>query len=554
VKIIAALYADFDRTFLDLPSRLNTELRGESVIRRTLRQLRQTKGLAGVHLLADASQEATARSAVAGLDVQLEIHQAGAPPWRSYVASGRKWSLDGWRGGLAGTMVCDEFNHPWLLDSLVRREGADAVVDVPAAAPLLDPRLLERLVRQYQQVREEVRLALVQSAPGLSAVVYRPDMLASLAGVSHPPGRAMAYRPDDPQHDIIQQPSWLAVDEAIARASGRCIADTSTSLERLARLLDALAPGNQAPPDALTISRWLLADRPGELDALPQEVEVEITTQDPLPDSPLRPRGRALKRTGEMSLELFKRLVDDLVGGDADMSARDDRLLVLGGFGDPLLHPQWPEFVRYARHRGVLGMAMRTPAISLDASAIDTLLECDLDVLNVLLDAASPETYARAHQADHFDQIATNVERLCSVQQERRCPRPLIVCEMVKTRDSLDEIEPFYDRWMRKTGSAVIAGASHYSGQWPDRAVVRMAPPTRFPCLRLQNRAMVLADGRVTLCDQDFKGAHAVGSLHQSSLSALWRGAAWVNVRQNHALGHYHSLPLCRDCDEWHRP
>ncbi len=68
MKVIAAINADFKTGFLGLPSRLNTDLRGETVIRRTLGRLRQTPGLASVHLLVDVSQESAARSAVAGLD------------------------------------------------------------------------------------------------------------------------------------------------------------------------------------------------------------------------------------------------------------------------------------------------------------------------------------------------------------------------------------------------------------------------------------------------------------------------------------------------------
>lgn len=548
MKVIAAINADFESGFLGLPSKLNADLRGETVIRRTLERLRRTPGLASIHLLADVSQESAAGSAAAGLDVAVETHHAGAPPWTRYVASGRKWSLDAWRGGLAGTMVYDEYHHPWLLEALARREKADAVVDVPPAAPLLDPALLGELIQYYGKVREEVRLALVQSAPGLSAIVYHPDMLATLAAAAQPPGRSMAYRPEEPVKDAIHQACWFPADAAISHAWGRCIADTCTAVRRLDRILDELEPGDaEAAPGALAVSRWLLANKSTRLDALPAEVEVEITTEDPLNRSTLRPRGSALERAGEMEIGVFQRIVDDLAGCD-------DRLLVLGGFGDPLAHPQWPEFVRYARSRGILGIAIRTSAVNLDAGAIEALVESDLDVLNVLLDAATPETYRKVHRSKSFDDVVANLERLCGVQQQRRCPRPLIVCELLKSHETMDDLEAFYDRWIRKTASAVIAGPSHYAGHWPNQAVVRMAPPTRFPCLRLPHRATILADGRMTLCDQDFRGRHAVGSLHESRLAELWQGAALAAVRQNHLNGAWNHVSLCRGCEEWHRP
>lgn len=548
MKVIAAITADFEHTFLGLPARLETDLRGESIIRRTLKQLRRTPGLASIHLLVDKVQGAVARSAVGDLDVAINIHSAGPPPWRKYVASGRKWSLDGWRGGLAGTTVYDEFNHPWLLQALARQEKADAIVDVPAAAPLLDPQLLGQLIGYYQRIREETRLALVQSAPGLSAIMYHPELLAGLCGVSQPPGRSMAYRPDDPHHDAIHQPCWYAADATIAHGCGRCIADTGTSWARLEAILSELCPADtDQTPDALTVSRWLASNGQRLLGSLPREVEIETTTQDPLADSPLRPRGAALERHGEMDIEIFRRIIDEL-------STLDDRLIVLGGFGDPLLHPQWPEFIRYARKCGILGVALRTSGVHLDARAIDNLLECEPDVLNVLVDAATAATYRKIHGRDHFEQIIANVDQLCSVQYERQAPRPLIVCEMIKTHETMDEMEAFYDHWMRKTSSAVIAGPSNYAGQWPERSVVRMAPPTRFACMRLSGRAMVLADGRLTLCDQDFRGSAAAGSLRSQSLAELWTGGALADVRAGHIRGAWEELSLCCNCDEWHRP
>jgi radical SAM protein with 4Fe4S-binding SPASM domain len=118
----------------------------------------------------------------------------------------------------------------------------------------------------------------------------------------------------------------------------------------------------------------------------------------------------------------------------------------------------------------------------------------------------------------------------------------------------MDEMEPFYDQWTAKAGSAVIVGPSDYAGQLKDLSVMNMAPPTRFACERIFTRAMVLADGRVTVCDQDFRGLHAVGSLATNSLSTLWTSEAMAAVRHSHQAGTYDGMPLCTACREWHRP
>jgi len=553
MKVIAAIEADFSQGPLGTASRLNQDLLGESVLRRTLKQVLAARRVDRVFLAVEPAYESAARTAADGLEVSVETHNAPPVPWRAYVACSRKWSLDAWRGGIGGTTVFDEFLHPWILEALAGREGAEALVAIPPAAPLLDPQLLDAMIEHYRQVHQEVRVTFTQSAPGLSAAIYMPLLVAELAGNRQPIGRVMAYRPAEPQRDMVMQNCFYSPEAVVAHATGRCIADTGCAIDRIAAILrDTGGPNGGAAaasgaPDAVTVSRWLMDKRYGDAESLPAEVEIELTTEDPLPDSTLRPRGKAVGRRGPMDDAVFDRMIDEL-------SARDDARIVLGGFGDPLLHPRWQRCLDRCRRRGLLGIAVRTPAVTLDEQAADVLVDAQVDVLNVLIDAATGETYQRVHQADHFDRVLANVERVLAAAHRAEQPQPLVVSEMIKTPDTMDELESFYDHWTGKTGAAVLAGPSAYGGQWPDRAVMRMAPAARRPCSRVFHRAMVLADGRVTACDQDFRGQYAIGSLKETSLSDLWSGWKMKAIRRSHLAGRYDGIPLCENCQEWHRP
>jgi spiro-SPASM protein len=300
-------------------------------------------------------------------------------------------------------------------------------------------------------------------------------------------------------------------------------------------------------PDAITVSRWLAARRHVPADPLPAEIEIELTTDDPLPESTLRPRGGHAGRRGPMDVALFEKLIGEL-------ATRDDTRVVLGGFGDPLRHPEFEQCLDTCRQAGIFGLAVRTPAVDLDEKAIHALLEHRVDVLHVLIDAASAETYRRVHRADHFDRVIANLDRLFEQQRIRNQPQPLVVCELMKTRGTMDDLEAFYDHWIAKTGSAMITGPSHYAGQWPDHAVIPMSPPTRSPCQRIFKRVMVFADGRIPACDQDFTGRHALGSVVDTPLATIWQNSAFQSVRQSHLDRTYNAIPLCASCDEWHRP
>ena len=146
------------------------------------------------------------------------------------------------------------------------------------------------------------------------------------------------------------------------------------------------------------------------------------------------------------------------------------------------------------------------------------------------------------------------MERLSKVREQRASPRPIVVPEMTKARENLHELDGFYDGWLRRVGAVSLTGFSHYARQCEDRSVINMAPSARTPCRRIRSRCLVLADGRVTMCDQDFQGRHPLGSLADRSLEDIWRCAEFDRIRAAHQAGRFDPVPLCAACDEWHRP
>ncbi len=552
MKALAVLEADLDVSPLGTRSRLRDELpagSGDVVLRRTVRRLQRCRRLSAICVAVPAEQMAQAVETLGGLDIRIEGHAAPRPPWLvpastgGQVAAARKWSLDRWRGGLAGFAAMDEGTNPLLLEALARRDGHDAVVPVPAAATLIDPVLVDAVIDNLEKIRREMRLTFAPAPPGLAAPAFMTDLLVDACRAGWPLGRALAYRPDDPQRELLVSPCCYHAGPDIEQAIGRILADCGRGFDRIERFLRGFA----GDPDALAVARWLREEDRFHVEPLPREVELELTTEDQLTRTTLRPRGPAVGPRGPMDLAVLDRLF-------AELAQSDDSLIVFGGFGEPLLHPAFEEIVRRARRAGVFGIAVRTNALGLEPRHIEALLAANVDVVSVLLDAHSAEVYRQVHQHDGYDRAVANIQSLLDTVAERRTPCPLIVPEMLKTRRAIPEMEAFYDDWIRKAGSAVIVGPPAYGGPFADLAVMNMAPPRRFPCFRLWSRLLVLADGRVTICDQDFRGEHAVGSLHDSSLADLWTGPRLTDLRRVHRSDDYEGTPFCAACREWHRP
>jgi radical SAM protein with 4Fe4S-binding SPASM domain len=114
-------------------------------------------------------------------------------------------------------------------------------------------------------------------------------------------------------------------------------------------------------------------------------------------------------------------------------------------------------------------------------------------------------------------------------------------------------MELWNDHWIRALGSAVITGPGDFAAQIPDVSLAQMEPPRRRACNRIARRLTVLSDSRITACEQDFRGRHALGRIGKDSLENIWTGRMSA-LRRDHADGNWHKHPLCTACKDWHRP
>jgi len=549
MKVVAAIQADLEASQVGTTSRLGQTLRGIPVLRRTVMRLATVARLDGVFVLCPKTQQDACRTILKGSGGEIRGYEMDDPPWRSLVRSARKWSLDGWRGGVGGTCCFDEFVDCRLLASLIGAEQADAVLCVAAGGVLVDPEIADAMIDLFQTSDEELRLVFAQTPPGLAGVLLERCLINELAEKNSPLGWVLSYKPDMPIKDLITQPCCMEVPPEVRYASGRLIADTARALRRLDALLET-----HPSPTARNVGQWLLEQNRHATDLLPREIEIELTTDDPYPARVLQPRGERLVPRSPIPV--------NLVGAIArELAAWDDSLIVLGGFGDPLCHPEFTQILRTIRDArpGVFGLCVKTTAAGLTEAHIAALVDCRVDILQVTLDAWTPELYGRLmapadpQQAD-LASVRENIQRLSAYRQRQRSVCPIVLPDMTKTVQNVAELDAFHDGWLREAGAVTITGPSHYARKWEDYRVTSVAPPERTACRRIQSRAMVLADGTLVMCDQDFTGHRPIGSLATHSVAELWQSDKLRALRHAHAHSEFGVNALCAACEEWHRP
>ena len=546
MKIVAAVFADFVETFLGGPSQLLTRLGSRSIIEHTLSRLLRVAGVDGRCLFVQPRDEAVARQTVANLGLSDAIDvlalDNGTRARRELIRCGRKWNLDCWRGSPLGTTWFDEFIEAPNVGRVLDHCDCEGVLCLDGHQPLLDAEIATAMIAQQRENDAEARFVFTQAPPGLAGILLRRDVTRELLERQIPIGILLSYRPEMPQMDPINKAVCCRVPAEVAQTPARLTGDTQRSRELLELALAELG----AECSASDVCTWLAGSEHDRAGRLPLEVDLELTTDDPLPETTLRPRGSRVPRRRLDDLDAVSRLAEQL-------AAYDDRLLVLGGHGDPLLHPAFADVCRRVRTAGICALGVATTLVELSDPALQAML-ATVDLVEVQLDADSAETYRSVHGVDAYARVLANVERIQEQRQARMNARPVVACSLTRCSRTLAEVEAFFAKWIRATGWAVIRGYNEYCGRLAANTVLGTTPPVRGPCRRLASRMTLLADGQAVLCEQDVGGEAALGSWITEGLEALWRGAKLAEVREAHSTLSLGGYPLCERCGEWHRP
>ena len=119
-----------------------------------------------------------------------------------------------------------------------------------------------------------------------------------------------------------------------------------------------------------------------------------------------RSRHGFISNTAVMEMSVYRRCIDSLAAEEGKI-----RMLRFAGIGEPLLHPELPEMIAYAREKAVAekidvvtNAALLTPALS------DRLVAAGLSTLRVSLEGLSSEEYREnASAAVDFDELVANL-------------------------------------------------------------------------------------------------------------------------------------------------
>ncbi len=283
---------------------------------------------------------------------------------------------------------------------------------------------------------------------------------------------------------------------------------------------------------AKPIRRLLLATGRDRAPLMPEIVQIESTNICNA-KCVFCPRDDMHRRQGIMSVELFRKIVDECV----ELGITHVRM---HNYGEAFIDKRLVEKVRYAKERGVKEVGVISNGSLITEEAALGMIDAGLDAINISVDASGKEVFESTRIGLKYDKVIANIERLVRLRAESGTRRPKLILSFVRQNNSADE-QAFIEHWRAIADKIHVTDLHNWAG------TLNTESDVNYPCYRPWLTFTVLWDGRVSLCCADFDGRTILGDLNTSSIREIWNAEPYRLARREHLESG--GPDICRACD-----
>jgi radical SAM protein with 4Fe4S-binding SPASM domain len=290
----------------------------------------------------------------------------------------------------------------------------------------------------------------------------------------------------------------------------------------------------------------------------PMTISVEPTTACNLrcPECPSGLRSFT-RETGNMKEDFFRKLIDDM--------HRRLTWLIFYFQGEPYINPKFLDMVRYAHEKGIYTITSTNGHFLHPENARKTVAS-GLDRILISVDGATQDVYEQYRKEGELDKVLQGARNLVAAKREARSATPHIVFQMLVVKPNEHQIDTVkalakeigVDEVKLKTaqvydyeqGNELIPTLKQYSRyEQTDSGTWKVKNKLLNHCWKLWHACVITWDGMVVPCCFDKDASHQLGDLRQHSFSAIWKGAAYQQFRQQLLKGR-DQVEICTNCTE----
>jgi MoaA/NifB/PqqE/SkfB family radical SAM enzyme len=224
------------------------------------------------------------------------------------------------------------------------------------------------------------------------------------------------------------------------------------------------------------------------------------------------------------------------------------------GDGEPLIHPHSYEMIEYAcRHSGVF-VTLTTNGMIMNEKRMRRLLDSGVHMIDVSVDAFTPETYAKIRVNGDLNVTRANILRLIDWVKRSKLQTKVVV-SYVEQPMNANETKDFEKFWNDRGADYVVIRRLHSGAGSVENIAGQMradnANSVRYPCLYPWERIILNPRGELMFCPQDWVHGSVVADYQKATILETWRGSFYHELRQAHLGNEFSKHGFCGQCPDW---
>jgi radical SAM protein with 4Fe4S-binding SPASM domain len=244
-------------------------------------------------------------------------------------------------------------------------------------------------------------------------------------------------------------------------------------------------------------------------------------------------RGKAIKK-GFISFDMVRKIIDE--GADNNLYGVKFNMR-----GEPLLHSQIHEFVRYAKTKGLIDVYFNTNAISLTDEMSRKLIDAGLDRISISIEGYTKDIYEKHRVGADYETVVSNIENVQLLKKRLGVEHPKVRVQTVMLPDIESDFEKYKRFWAERADEV---GYLDYK----EMKVKKRGIKYPWACSQIWQRMAIWWDGTIMPCNHDDDGLLALGNVNNIAIKDAWHSEQLNAVRDAHMNGIAHNISACDGC------
>ena len=262
--------------------------------------------------------------------------------------------------------------------------------------------------------------------------------------------------------------------------------------------------------------------------------------------------------TGMAERSFFEKTIDEI--------HKDILYLIFYFQGEPYLHPQFTELVRYAASKKIY-TATSTNAHYLSDEKAKATIESGLDRLIISIDGTTQDVYEQYRVGGNLEKVIEGAKRIVKWKKELKSKKPFVVFQFLVVKPNEHQTEEVKklakevgvdDVWFKTAQvydyendpNNLIPSNSKYS-RYQLNSDGQYTPKNKMlnHCWKLWHANVITWDGLVVPCCFDKDALHRLGDLKTESFKEVWQSSTYKTFRQKLLKGRK-EIDICSNCSE----